>query len=148
MRMKWYQKPKFTSKKWKKFLQSGCYSYALDLPMNEYALIGDFIDKRCSFSVGDDELLAVLKEELSTIFEYQIEEVNIDAKTGRNEKKILLKRDIQTGFYHFFREDKGGKWSHKTMNKLPERINKEDIISKKEELATSWCFLLKRKRLA
>ena len=39
----------FRPNRWKHFLKAGCYPYALNLEINDFFLIGDFIKKRCDY---------------------------------------------------------------------------------------------------
>lgn len=132
----------FRPNRWKHFLKAGCYPYALNLEINDFFLIGDFIKKRCDYSVSDEFLKNVLLEELSFLG-YTPQETEIDFALNSNQLKIYLTRDTHSGYYHFYRQDNDGMWSHKDVNRIPVRITSlEDTINK---LSTGWCFVLTKK---
>ena len=142
-------KPKYEPQQWKKFRNAGCYPYCLDLKVDKFFLVGDLIGKRCDSHVTNMYLIQTLKEELETIFDYKVKEVDTEYRTKKGEKKIYLQRDEHTGYYHFLREDDDNVWSHKFPNELPVRVDSigniiEDPDSMVESAFSGYCFLLKR----
>lgn len=142
--------PKFEPSKWEEFLDAGCYPYALNLSANQFFLIGDLIGKTCVSTTPDDILVKILKEELETIFDYEVEEIETGVKAKKGEKKIYLQRHNHSGYYHLFREDSDEKWSHKYPGELPIRKDSigqiiEDPDAIVDKPFTGWCFLLRKK---
>lgn len=145
--------PDYDPFSWMNLKEAGCYPYALNLKTNKFFLVGDLIGKRCNSIVSDKILIETMKEELKSIFDYEVIEVDTDELVARNEKKIYLQRDDHTGYYHFLRQDSDGFWSHKFPNELPERKDSygqviRDPDAMVESSFKGWCFLLRRKELA
>lgn len=138
------KKPKYRPNRWKHAIKAGCYPYALDLFQDEFFLVGDFIGKRCDCQVSDNQLIDTLLEELEELGFVVVEIEFVDERINENEFKIYLQRDFNTGYYHFFREDDNGIWSHKFPNELPIEKNLKEL---KEDIYSNWCFKLKRKAI-
>lgn len=141
--------PKYRPNRWKRFINAGCYPYAINLFVNEFLCIGDMIGKRCSDYVSDERLISVLEEELEEIG-YNVDEIEVDDVIDSNELKIYLQRNQSTGFYHFLRQDEDGLWSHKFPNELPTRKDSAgyDIVDPEmmiEAAFDGWCFRLKKR---
>lgn len=140
--------PVFNPEKWKYAINAGCYPYAINLFYNKFALVGDFIGKRCSEKVSDKILIETLKKELKFLG-YDVKETNAQYSVKEDEIKIYIQRDEHTGYYHFLRQDKSGIWSHKFPNELPTNLDSYgQVIEDPEEMVESafygWYFLLKR----
>lgn len=138
--------PKYKPKAWKKYLNAGCYPYALDWKVNRFYLVGELIGEKCDCYVSDEYLIRVLIQELKLVFRYEAELVDAEYKCKADEKKIFLQRHNQTGYYHFYREDDNGEWSNKFLNELPVKINSIRKILK-DPYTSGWCFLLKKMTL-
>lgn len=134
--------PKYNPKEWEKAIEAGCYPYAINLLVNKFFLIGDLIGKHCNEKVSDEELIETLKEELETIFDFKVEEVDFNESVRKDEFKIYLQRDEHTGYYHIYRQDNNDVWSHKFPNKLP--IQEFFEGEKLKDTINGWCFSLKR----
>lgn len=140
----------FAPEKWSSLIEAGCYSYVLNLKINEFFLVGDFIGRRCTFKESKEVLIGILKEELRFIFKYEVKEIETDKVVEENERKIYLLRDRISGYYHFFREDSDRGWSHKNPQELPkqEYLKGQPIQDPKQLTSSSiegWCFLLKQR---
>lgn len=145
-----YEIPHFEDDKWRAFIEAGCYPYALDLKVNEYYFIGEFIGKLCTANSTDIELVETFKEEVETIFEYEVQEVETDYICQEEEKLVYLQRDEHTGYYHLLRQDSDRLWSHKFPKELPIRVDSigniiEDPDSMIESSYRGWCFLLRKR---
>ena len=143
--------PKFRPNMWKHFINSGCYTYALDLRLNDFFLVGDFIGKRCTEKVTDQDLIRILFEELD-YFGYSIHQCETNFITTTCQRKIYLQREEHTGYYHFLRQDFDGIWSHKFPQETPVRIDSvgELILDPDcmvEAPFSGWCFVLEKKRV-
>ena len=140
--------PKFEPERWRKYLEASCYVYALNLPLNKMVLIGSFIGNVCKSDTPDDEIDRVLKEEVSYIFDYDIEEITEDYPLKIGQKKIFIERN-KYGFYHMFREDEGGIWSHKMPGGLPQLVDRIALMNRLSSGCTTVkCYLLTRRGLA
>lgn len=140
--------PNYSQKQWKNYLGAGCYTYALNLFINEKIFIGDIIGHRCTNRVSDFELIHTLEEEMNFIG-WDMQEVETDYLNSIDEKMIYLQREEHTDYYHFLRKDKQG-WSHKSPNELPEQRDSagyliEDPDAMIELPYQGWCFLLTKK---
>lgn len=144
-----YDLPTYSSSEWNEFLEAGCYPYAINLKMNQFVLIGDFIGKTCTSLTSDEELIKTFKQELKEIFEIEVIEVDTKYKVSEGEKMVYIQREDHTGYYHLLRQDDDGKWSHKFPNELPIR---EDSLGQiiecpdamVEAHSRGWCFMLRK----
>ena len=136
--------PDYNPEEWVDFLDAGCYPYVLNMKVNKFFLIGDLIGKTCTSTTSDEVLIETLKEELETIMDYEVKEVDIRVQHKKGEKKIYLHRFNHSGHYHLYRQDSDGKWSHKYPAQLPNRQYIEKAID--DNSFTGWCLLLKRKK--
>ena len=141
--------PKFQPSRWENARRAGCYPYAINLLKNEFFVVGELIDKKCTEKTSDEILLKTLTEELNSVG-YLVEEISIEDDIKENEQKIYLQREEQTGFYHFLRQDSDGIWSHKYPNELPIRTDSignlvEDPEAMVEVPYYGWCFKLSKK---
>lgn len=142
--------PKYRPNRWKYAINAGCYPYAIDMFQNEFFLVGDLIGKRCDNKVSNEQLINTLIEELNEIGYEVIEIEDANEKINSDEFKIYLQREEHTGFYHFFRQDVDGIWSHKYPFELPTR---KDSLGNKildpelmlEATVFGWCFRLKKR---
>lgn len=141
--------PKFEPEKWRNYLEAGCYPYALNLKVDDFFLVGDLIDLRCTTYVSDEELISILKCELREIFGYEIYEAEKDTNLKEGEKLIYLQREEQTGSYHLLRKDEDGKWSHKYPRELPTQKDSAGMVIEDPECMVDrpfhgWYFLLRK----
>lgn len=141
--------PQYNPAKWKHALGAGCYPYAINVFLDDFYLIGDFLGSRCSTNVSNDELISVMKYELEEIWNYKVTEVDLQHPCHENEFKIYLEREMNTGYYHFYRQDTNGEWSDKLPGELPKEcfFFLQEIEQKKKRKSmclsyTGWCFLI------
>ena len=97
-------------------------------------------------------MVKILKEELE-VLGYNAEEIDVEDSISEDEMKIYLQRETQTGYYHFFREDADGLWSHKYPDELPTRKDSAGYIIKDPECMVEvpfigWCFKLSKNEKA
>jgi len=145
-----YELTKFNPDEWSELLEAGCYPYVLDLKMNDFLLIGDFIGKTCTSLTTDQELIEIFKEELSSIFDLEVIEVSTEYPLKEGERKVYIQREDHTGYYHLLRQDNDGIWSHKCPRELPIREDSIGEIIKDPDMMvdtpfSGWCFLLKQR---
>lgn len=145
-----YELPEFNPNEWSEYLEAGCYPYVLDLKMNQFFLIGDFIGKRCTGSTTDEELVETFKEELNIIFDLDVNEVSTEYPLKEGERKVYIQREDHTGYYHLLRQDNDGIWSHKYPRELPVREDSIGETIKDPDMMvdtpfSGWCFLLKQR---
>ena len=129
---------KFNEQEWEKFKYASCYSYVLNLHINQCLLVGELIGKRCNVETSDENLIKVLKEEVQAIG-YNIQQIEKEEIIKDNEFKICLTRDYTTDWYHFFRQDVDGFWSHKYPLEPPRRGE----ITADSEDKKSWYFKIR-----
>lgn len=127
----------FDEQEWRKFIEASCYSYAINLHINQCLLVGELIGKRCNVETSDENLIKVLKEEVQAIG-YSIKQIEKDEIIKDNEFKICLERNYTTGWYHFFRQEDGF-WSHKYPLEPPRRGE----ITADSEDKKSWYFKIR-----
>lgn len=132
-------------RQWKKCLKAGCYPYALDMRINEFALIGDFIGKRCTWRVSDEVLIDTLIKELDFL-EIKVRKSNLEEVVKKGEIKIYLERDTMSGYYHFSRQDASGIWTHKEPGKTPQKLPEKFYKAGEEDelYFDTWCFIIKK----
>lgn len=125
----------FNPNKWAHYIHTGCYTYALNIELDDFYLIGDFINKRCTDKTSDEVLIATLYKELNFIV-FSVTPISVNSTpSNKKKRKIFIQRDTYSGFYHIIRQDISGTWSHKFPNQLPTIIPEKD-------LGNGWCFLL------
>ena len=137
--------PMYKPEKWKQTINAGCYTYVLNLFEDKFYLIGDFIGKRCKETVSDEKLIEVFIEEISEHFNCEIEEVDSNKQLEKGKLKVYIQRHIHTGYYHFFRQDSNGFWSHKYPRELPTKVDSVgEVIENPDEMVdmpfVGWCF--------
>lgn len=113
---------KFDPSQWNSYMKASCYTYALNLPVDERLFVGDIAygNKLKADKCDDDILLETIRKEILMV---GYSDVII------SERKILLpdyaviyiSRTRTNGFYHFFRNDSGIVWSHKKTLSAPTR---------------------------
>lgn len=140
--------PKYDPKGWKDELDAACYLYALDIHLNKFCLLGDFIGKTCNEKVSDQKLINTFFEEIKFLG-FDAKEVDVEYSPQEGEKKIYLQRSQLTGEYHFLRQDDDGIWSHKFSWDYPHRKDTEGNIIYDPECMVEvpflgWCFALKK----
>lgn len=138
----------FRPNMWKYFLEAGCYTYVLDLRMDKFFLIGDFIGERCTEHVSDQTLINTLVKEMK-YFGITIKTSETDYIPKENQRKIYLQREEHSGYYHLLRQDSNGIWSHKFPNELPIQTDSigETILDPDcmiEAPFSGWCFVLQK----
>lgn len=128
---------------WKENKNASCYLYAINVAINEYLLVGELIGEKCTKDTSDKRLIKILKKELKFIG-YQVEETRRNIKLKENELKICIARDSDTGYYHFFRQDDNGIWTHKFPEEFPEvtEFYGEDKFYY-QDFKTRWYFKLR-----
>lgn len=138
--------PEFAPEKWRDYLATGCYTYAMQWRVKNFILIGDIIDERVTECDDDDVIIDVLTRELAFLG-YTIKECDVNFKSPEKSFKIFLMRYELTGHYHLLREDSNKQWSHKYPKELP--TNKDyygNIIENPLTLCDAsyygWCFLV------
>lgn len=142
--------PTFHPKDWEKYSKTGCYTYALNIKTKEFKLIGDFIGKRCTYRTNVKDLLKTFRLEVKTLG-FSVRGIHLDdlehLKPG--EFAIYLKRDKHIGYYHFFRRDDNGVWSHKHPDEDPEEIDlmEEEYVEEDNSFLKGWLFALKSKKI-
>ena len=140
--------PKFQPQKWDNYSKTGCYTYALNIKKKAFFLVGDFIGKRCTYRTNVKDLLKTFRLEVKTLG-FSVREIQLEdlehLKPG--EYAIYLKRDKQIGYYHFFRRDSNGVWSHKHPDEDPEEIDlmEEEYVYTDNFFVRGWLFALKVK---
>ena len=138
----------FYPEEWENYLKAGCYPYSLNLKIDKFALIGDFIGKRCTKNTDEDTLIDTLQEEVRFLG-FEIRQVRlreiIHLKNG--EFLIYLIRDKHLGVYHVLRRDDNGTWSHKFPDEYPIKANflEEEYVRSNNRFAKGWMFALKPK---
>lgn len=140
--------PEFRPESWECSLDAGCYSYALDIHINKYFFLGDFIGKSCNENISNEKLLEVFEEEMN-FFNYKVKEVDVEYLCQNSQKKIYLQRLELTGYYHFLRQDKDGLWSHKFPWLYPSRKDTDgNMIYDPECMVevpfSGWCFAIEK----
>lgn len=95
--------PRYNLEKWKYAMGAGCYPYAINVFLDEFYLVGDFLGNRCTEKISNEELIRTMKRELREIWNYQAAEVDLRYECQENEFKIYLEREMHTGYYHFYR---------------------------------------------
>lgn len=135
--------PNYSPSDWKEYKEASCYSYAINLPINRFILVGDILGNGINEKASDEELLSVLKKEIRFLGA-EIQLTTEDSKVEKNEYKICLIRDPRTGYYHFFRQDNDFLWSHKFPQEFPERVdyNGEDSFYYKS-FSKRWYFKIR-----
>lgn len=136
---------------WKSLEGAGCYPYALNMKVNKFFLVGEFIGEKCNEKVSDEHLIYTLIKEL-TFLGFKVKECETEFPTKKGQFKIFLQREVHTGYYHFLREDSNGIWSHKYPRELPVQVDSagqliEDPYCMVEAPFTGWCFLLEKKQV-
>lgn len=151
----------YETKRWRKFREASCYSYALNHLTNNYMLVGDYLSKqckanlRCTRDTSNKVLLRTLKKELRLVFQLDAKIVpDINYPLKNNQRMLYLHRNIDTGLYHFLRRDKqdeldefgGQRWSHKYPGCEPENTYENgEFIEDPENLSDAfkcWCIVL------
>lgn len=139
--------PRFCPKRFKgdKLIAQGCWPYALNAKYGYFALVGDFIGKRCKYDKTDKELIKRIIEE-GEYFGLEIKQVDTQYELKEGEYLIYLKRDIHTGYYHFFRKDEDGQWSDKHPGKPPQRVDfKKQYVPKGNKFVKGFFFSVRKK---
>ncbi len=140
--------PKFYPKRFKgdRLKWQGCWPYALNAKYGYFAVVGDFIGKRKKYNATNEELISTIIEE-GEYFGLEIKQVDEEYKPKKGEYIIYLKRGIHDGYYHFFRRDENGIWSHKHPGKIPERVNfkKEHYVPEGDHFCVGFFFSVKEK---
>ena len=126
-------------KKWKRKKGAGCYPYAMKVPIDKFCLIGDFVGNRCCSEVSNEVLIENLKKEAEEIFQYKIEETTLDSPIKQNQFKVILVRIFHSGYYHFYRQNMDGTFTHKMPGELPLEVNEEEI---RKDGCEIWVFLI------
>ena len=139
----------FRPNMWKHFIDAGCYSYALDIRINDFFLVGDFIGKRCNAHVSDQQLIETLIEEVSFLG-FHIQPTKTESPIRSDQRKIYLQRFEHSGHYHFLRQDSDGIWSHKFPQELPvQKDSYGEIILDPDGMIeapfSGWCFVLEKR---
>ena len=143
--------PKFEPLAWRDARETGCYYYAINVKCDRFTLVGNILYGRCTKKTSDNVLLETLIEELTKIFNYEVRVGDIYDQAEKDEFKIYLEREVHTGYYHFFRQDKYGTWSEKFPGELPKiYLGFEKYVRKQQKIVNcnstkGWCFILKRK---
>lgn len=113
---------KYCQQDWENFLNATCYTYALNLLTNERLYIGDiYLKKRIATSCSDQEVISALIKEAEAIG-YSISETTENEKVKKDELKICIVREDTVGYYHLYREEREGFWTHKKPMELPNNI--------------------------
>lgn len=139
----------FYPEEWENYLKAGCYPYSLNLKVDRFALIGDFIGKRCTKRADEFTLIKTLEEETGFLG-FEIRQVKLREITHLKEGEFLiyLRRDKHLGVYHLLRRDDNGIWSHKFPDEYPIKANflEEEYVRPNNRFAKGWMFALKPKR--
>lgn len=139
--------PEYDPTKWVAgAIDAGCYPYVIDnIYINKFLLIGDFLGDRCTSKTSNETLVVTLLKELRALG-YRAKLVDSRHIQKKEEILIYLKREVHTGFYHFYRKDKDGEWSHKDVGQAPARVEnfyeKVYVNNVKREGAYGWMILL------
>lgn len=136
---------------WKHYINCGCYPYAIDLRLDSFHLVGDFIQERCTEHVSDIKLISTLIKELNE-FGFSVNPCETSLIVTQNQFKIYLQRNDLTGYYHFLRQDSNGIWSHKFPFEPPTQLDSigqliEDPDCMVDAPFSGWCFVLEKKRV-
>lgn len=110
----------FRPELWRPYLQATCYTYALNLFTNARQYVGELaLGERVSTSVSDQELLLQLYRELKQVGLSPCM-VREDTPLSLYRRRVCLIRESGgKGYYHFYRQDAFGLWSHKAPDAMP-----------------------------
>jgi hypothetical protein len=105
---------------WQKYINATCYTYVLNIITNERFYVGDIYRReRAEKTWDNNKLIECLTEELEYLG-FCVRLVDLNEKTDY--QKICMVRSPEIGYYHFYRQDSDGLWSHKRPNQLPNRV--------------------------
>ncbi len=108
------------SKIWCNYKNSSCYSYALNVFTNDRLYVGDLLNKRISCFDSDEYLIWTMSQEVSLLGGVLSKCSNEIALTNSEFKICLVRESVGRRFYHFFRQEEDGFWSHKMPMELPQ----------------------------
>ena len=105
---------------WESYLTDTCYTYALNLFIGERRYVGDLtLGQRVATSVSNDQLLRLLHLELEQAG-LSPKTVSEDAPLPPDRRRIcIVRKSDNVGYYHFYRQDADGIWSHKVPGQMP-----------------------------
>lgn len=138
--------PVFHPELWEGFLKTSCYAYALNLKMNEFVLVGEFLGERCDQNMSNKKMIEVLKKEVEFLG-FSIKEVGKEYIPKEKEFLIYFKRNQKLNGYHFLRQDTNKMWSHKFHLEYPSHADfwKKEYVEEGNEWMKGWFFVLRRK---
>lgn len=149
--------PSYEPQKWNNAREASCYMYAMNAHCNSFYLVGGLLAIKyrnyslvCRENAPDEVMIRTLKREAKEIFHYELEETtDLFSVPKGNRFKIYFSREYHSGYYHFYRQDRNGKWSHKDVSQLPE-VDEYFFaeISRRKEVrypgARGWGFIVKK----
>lgn len=108
---------------WENYWSANCYEYLLNFrnQSNNRLIVGSSIGKEFQPYQSNEELIQVLKEEL-TSFGLTIEETGCNDNVPEQKMKFFISRS-RCGDYHFYRLDSNGRWSHKFSYSEPSNLD-------------------------
>lgn len=115
---------KFDPSQWSFYQKASCYTYALNLPVDERLFVGDIAygDKLKAEECDDNILLETIRKEILMVGYSDV--IISERKISLSDYSVIyLSRTRSNGFYHFFRNDSGIVWSHKKTLTAPTRID-------------------------
>lgn len=127
--------PAYLPNVWIKNIRGTCYTYALDIETNDRFYVGDLaLGKRVNTKVSSSELIRLLLVELAAIGMEPVE-VRKEQELSSGKWRICVSRTFEeSGYYHFYRLDTNGYWSHKRPDELPTQYGKTGKMIKDIEV--------------
>lgn len=124
----------YRQENWGGYLNATCYTYALNVFTDDRLYVGDiYLDSRVDTSCSNEKLIELLIQEVE-MFGVNISRCDKDEKVGDNEFLICMVREDSVGYYHFYRLEEDGFWTHKKPMELPNNIGYDgEIIYNPEE---------------
>lgn len=109
--------PIFEPNKWEDWevrIGTNCYAYALDTPYPETDgvsyLVGEFSGHMYSPYLDDEQLICNIRDDMASLG-LEMTETTFESTVSEQSYKIAI-CNARRGF-HFLRQDRSGKWSHK-----------------------------------
>lgn len=116
-------KLKFEPSQWNDYINASCYTYALNIPTNEWLIVGNIAYQRKLETNCEDSLLIKTIQKEALLVGYNDVVISQNELILQNYDTIYMSRCRENGYYHFFRNDSGIIWSHKKAFELPTRID-------------------------
>lgn len=124
----------YTKDDWCDYLNATCYTYALNVFTNERLYVGDiYLNNRVDTASSDDDLIKSLIQEIE-LFGVTVIKCDRNEKINDDEFLFCMVREETLGYYHFYRLERDGFWTHKKPMELPDNVGYDgNIIYNPEE---------------